>query len=114
MNELKKQTCPFCVELIGVDAKLCPRCRQWLTMKSFRHPVVGMIAMSVPLMTLLVVGALALFARLERLQNPKPYYSEFPDSLRVLESDMNWTVVRDDLRIYIAGVLTNTGPVAWQ
>lgn len=114
MNDSEQQICRFCAEIISAKAKLCPRCRQWLTMKSFRNPTVGAVCFGVPLMACFVLGALAVLSRIDRLQHPKPYYSEFPDSVRVLESHMNWTVVRDELRIYIAGVLTNSSPVTWK
>ena len=55
-----------------------------------------------------------MFSILDRLQNPKPYYSEFPKSLKVLESRMNWAQTPNGLRIYITGVLTNASPVAWK
>ncbi len=66
-------------------------------------------------MVILWVGFMVvMFSFLDRLQNPKPYYSEFPDSLKVMESHMNWTQTRDGLRIYITGVLTNKSPVTWR
>ena len=110
----EKCICPFCAETIKVAAKLCPHCRQWLTMRSFRHPLVNLLVVGIPMVLVIVFGALALFSSLDRLSNPKPNYSEFPDSLRILEVNMNWTVVRGELRVYIAGVLTNTSSVTWK
>lgn len=60
----------------------------------------------------IVLGATA-FSKPELLQNPRPNYSEFPNSLKILESPMNWAITENGLRIYLTGVLTNTGPVSW-
>lgn len=59
-------------------------------------------------------GALVVFSRLDQLQNPRPYYSEWPGSLQVTRSRMNWAQTRDGTRIFIVGVLTNTSPVNWR
>ena len=56
----------------------------------------------------------AVFSRVDRLQNPKPYYSEFPGALKITESRMNWAQTSLGLRIFVAGVLTNTSPAAWR
>ncbi len=114
MNDPEKRTCPFCVEILKTEAKLCPHCHQWLTLKSFRHPWVMMFIHVVPVTVIYVTLAVTAFSRLERMQNPKPYYSEFPGSLRILESRMNWAQTENGSRIYITGVLTNSSPVAWK
>jgi len=72
-----------------------------------------MLVHGVPLLAFWLARAMVVFSRLDRLQNPKPYYSEFPNSLKVLESRMNWAETREGLRIILAGVLTNDSPVAW-
>ena len=114
MNDPEKRTCPFCAEVIKAEAKLCPRCHQWLTLKSFRHPLVMLLVHVVPLAVLWVGGAIFTFSLLDSFQNPKPYYSEFPNSLKIIESRMNWVQTEKGLRIYITGVLTNTSPVTWK
>ena len=114
MNDPEKRTCPFCAEIIHAEAKLCPRCHQWLKLKSFRHPLVSMLLHVVPVTIVWVFLIAAMFSCLDRLQNPKPYYSEFPDSLKIMESHMNWAQTGNGLRIYLAGVLTNTSPAAWR
>jgi hypothetical protein len=113
MNDPETRICPFCAETVKRQAKLCPRCQQWLTWKSLRHPLIMVLLHVVPLMALWVALSFALSAHLDSLQNPGPYYSEFPDSLRVLESRMNWVQTPEGARIYVTGVLTNTSPVGW-
>ena len=49
-----------------------------------------MLTHVVPMVILWVGFMVVMFSFLDRLQNPKPYYSEFPDSLKVMESHMNW------------------------
>ena len=114
MNDPLKRICPFCAETIEVKAKLCPHCHQWLTWKSFRHPGANMLVHIVPMTAFWVLLIVVMFSSLDRLQNPKPYYSEFPNSLQVLESQMNWAQTSNGLRIYLTGVLTNASPVAWR
>ena len=114
MNDPEKRICPFCAESIQVKAKVCPRCHQWLTLKSLRHPSVMVLVHVVPITVIWIAMAIAMFSLFDSFQNPKPYYSEFPNSLKVLESQMNWTQTKDGLRIYITGVLTNTSPVVWR
>lgn len=72
------------------------------------------LVFGIPMLVFFVSMFSVLFSMVDRLQNPKPYYSEFPDSLKVLESRMNWAQTRDGLRIFLAGVLTNDSPVAWR
>jgi hypothetical protein len=113
MNDPEKRICRYCAEAIEAKAKLCPHCHQWLTLMSFRHPLVMLLVHLVPLSVFYVALLAAVFSHLDRLQNPKPYYSEYPGSLRIIESRMNWTQTDDGLRIYVTGVLTNTSPVTW-
>jgi predicted nucleic acid-binding Zn ribbon protein len=114
MTDPEQRTCPFCSEAIKAEAKVCPRCRQWLTLKSFRHPLVLMLCHALPMLAIWIAGTLVIYSRLEQLQNPKPYYSEFPGSLQVIESRMNWAQTRDGLRVFVVGVLTNSSSVNWR
>ena len=114
MNDPKKRTCPFCAEVIKAEAKLCPHCRQWLTLKSFRHPLVLVFTHVIPMIILWVGFMVMMFSFIDRLQNPKPYYSEFPNALKILESQMNWAQTEKGLRIYLTGVLTNNSPIGWK
>ncbi len=114
MSDPTKRVCPFCAEVIRLEAKICPRCRQWLTLKSFRHPFVMMFTHLVPLLILWIAISIEAVAFFDRFQNPKPYYSEFPDAIKILNSKMNWAQTQNGLQIFITGVLTNGGPVGWK
>ncbi len=109
-----QKTCPFCAEQIRQTAKLCPRCRQWLTLRSIRHPVIYMLVGVLPLL----LGAVLVFVTISRMfdniGNPGPYYSEFASPLKILESNMNWAETGSGLRIYITGLLTNESFQAWK
>ena len=113
MNAESTRICPFCAEPIKTAAKLCPHCRQWLTMRSMRNPVVSAWVVGVPMIAIFIVVGTASLNALDRMLNPKPYYTAFPQALRVLESRMNWAQTKDGLRIYLTGILTNQCPVAW-
>lgn len=113
MNGPEKRTCPFCAETIAAQAKVCPRCHQWLTLRSFRHPLVSTLVHLIPLLAFWVAGTAAVLSAFDRLQNPRPFYSEFPHALTVLESRMNLAETKDGLRLFVTGVLTNDSPVTW-
>jgi hypothetical protein len=57
---------------------------------------------------------MAFLVKFDRIANPKPYYSEFLDSLRIVESRMNWVQTKDGRRIYLVGIITNQSQVAWR
>ncbi len=63
--------------------------------------------------TLMLLGFWIVHGFEERF-NPPPYYTEFRDSLRVLEYRMNWVEKDKQPLIYVTGILTNQGPVAWK
>jgi len=114
MNDPEKRTCPFCAEAIKAEAKLCPHCRQWLTWKSFRHPLVMTLTHAVPAFGMMVAMMMAVFSISENLGNPRPYYSEFPNALKIVEARMNWAQIEKGPCIYLTGILTNTSPVTWR
>ena len=63
---------------------------------------------------LYIVMGIWFMSIMSRLENPKPYYTDFPRALRVVESRLNWAQTKDVLRIYLTGILTNHSPVAWR
>lgn len=114
MNAENSRICPFCAESINLVAKLCPRCRQWLTIRSLRNPAVFIWLHGGLLAAVWIVMGFWFLRAMNRLENPKPYYSAFPQALRVVESRMNWAQTKDGQRIYLTGILTNQSPVAWR
>jgi hypothetical protein len=72
-----------------------------------------MLVHLIPMLTIWVAGTVAVFSALDCFQNPRPFYSEFPHALTVLESRLNWAETKDGLRLFITGVLTNDSPVTW-
>jgi len=73
-----------------------------------------MLVHLVPVTVVWIVLIATLFSHLDGLQNPKPCYSEFPNSLKILASQMKWARTDNGLRIYLTGVLTNSSPVSWK
>jgi hypothetical protein len=107
------RTCPFCAETISAVAKVCPRCRQWLSFRSLRNPVVGGFLVASAMMTLWFGMGVALEKNLKRLSSQPPYYEEFPNALQVLQSRMNWVETKDGLRIFVTGMVTNQSAIPW-
>ena len=70
--------------------------------------------MVVPLFVLIIGFGVAALTKLDRTLYPAPYYTDFPNSLRVVESRMDLVETSNGLRIYITGILTNQSPVAWK
>jgi hypothetical protein len=114
MNAESSRLCPFCAEAIKPAAKLCPRCRQWLTLRSLRNPTISIWLLGAPMIAIFIVMGQGLLNSMDRIINPKPYYADFPQTLRVVESRMNWAHTSYGLRIYLTGILTNPGPIAWR
>jgi hypothetical protein len=110
MNPETAKNCPFCQEAIRPAAKICPRCRQWLTWRSFRNPFVGVIAM----LAIVAVAAICIMGLLQRTINPPPYYVDSPAALQVLDSQMFFRNTTNGPRIYITGILTNQSQIAWR
>jgi predicted nucleic acid-binding Zn ribbon protein len=108
------RTCPFCAETIKPAAKVCPRCRQWLTLRSIRNPAIAIWVFGLPHLAIYICLAVLVLTFLNRIENPRPNYTEYLNSLHVLESHMNWAGTGSDLRLYITGILTNQSAVAWR
>lgn len=114
MNVEAKKTCPFCSEAIPLAAKVCPRCRQWLSLRSTRHPLVATLIAGLPTVAFFLLMAVAATRAIERFGNPQPHYTDFVGSIQILESRMNWARTSSGLRIYITGLLTNQSEHAWK
>lgn len=112
MNGESTKTCPFCAEKIQATAKICPWCRRWLSLCSFRHPVVSIIV-GVGMMLVFVAYMFRLMDYASRMFNPPPYYYDFLGSLQIEQSQMFFKDTTNGPRIYITGMLTNQSPIAW-
>ena len=110
MCENGLKICPYCAESIPARAKVCPRCRQWLTIFSFRSQ--GFANLAVGLGVLILFGGGLLF--LHKLLNVGVDFSPYRDGLSVVESRMDFQVLDKDSKIYIVGILTNQTDVAWK
>jgi hypothetical protein len=113
MTSLKQdenKTCRYCAESIPARAKVCPRCRQWLTFRSFRNPVVILFTTILPFLAMQAIFLLPL----GNIVNPPPYYSDFRGSIQILNSNMNWAETTDGSRVYLTGLLTNQSKIAWK
>lgn len=107
------KNCRFCAESVPATARICPRCRQWLSLRSFRHPLITTLLLA--LLGLVVFGILfRLTNRVQRFMNPPPYYSDFRDSIQILKSDMEWVETSDGARLFVTGILTNQSQIAWR
>jgi len=93
---------------------VCPRCRQWLTVRSIRNPAISVWVYGLPHLVIYAVMAMAILTAVNRFTNPKPDYTDFINSIRVTESRMNWAETSNGPRIYITGILTNQSSIAWR
>jgi hypothetical protein len=93
---------------------VCPRCRQWLTLRSLRNPAIAVWVYGFPHLVIYALMAVLILTAVNRFQNPKPDYTDFFNSLRVMESRMNWAETSNGPRIYITGILTNQSDIAWR
>jgi predicted nucleic acid-binding Zn ribbon protein len=114
LDTANTRTCPFCAESIKREAKVCPRCRQWLTLRSIRNPAITVWVYGLPHLVIYALLGMLILTALNRFQNPKPDYTAFVNSLRVMESRMNWAETSNGLRLYITGILTNQSGFAWR
>lgn len=114
LDAASSRTCPFCAESIKREAKVCPRCHQWLTLRSLRNPAIAVWVYGFPHLAIYALLGMLLLTALDRIQNPKPNYTAFVTSLRVLESRMNWAETSNGPRIYVTGILTNQSEFAWR
>jgi hypothetical protein len=110
MNPHPEKQCPFCAEYIKAAAKVCPRCRQWLSMRSFRHPLVG-TTMGLVLLMLTAAGFLGM---MHRLVISPPNYTDSPAALQIIQSQMFFKDATNGPHIYITGILSNQSQTAWR
>ncbi len=102
--------CPYCFEETKPAAKVCPHCRNWLSIFSLRNPVVGMVVVYM-LFLIFIIGFLTFT---KQLMNPGRDFSPYRDSISVVESRMNFQADQFGQAIYVVGVLTNKSELAWK
>lgn len=114
MNETTRRICPFCAESIPARARVCPRCRQWLSWRSLRHPQTQLLLIEIPLLVVVLLGLGQFVRAFHGLFDPRPNYSEAPGALTVIRSAFNWVDTEKGPRLFVTGVLTNHSALAWR
>lgn len=116
MNAINSQTktCRYCAETIPSAAKVCPRCRQWLTLRSISHPAYYLWISAAPVLIALSAWASLAIIKMERIMYPRPFYTEVPDSLRVTESKFDFRQTDSGVRLYVTGLVTNQSQIPWK
>jgi hypothetical protein len=114
MSSQENKTCPYCAETIPAAAKRCPRCRIWLSFRSLRHPLVGVFVVVLPVMAAYFMMGYKLLNHFQMMMNPPPFYSDFPGSIKVLESRMNWADTTDGRFLFVTGIVTNQSSASWR
>ena len=110
-NDAGIRNCPYCTEQINIAAKVCPRCRQWLTALSLRNPAMAAILMCLS-MFILIVG---LIVSVARLVNPGVGFSDYRDTVSVVESRMSLGKTDEGIpTVNIIAIITNKSDVAWK
>ena len=102
--------CPYCAEETKPAAKVCPHCRNWLSIYSLRNPVVAIICVVI-VFIILMIGLLKF---VEQLMNPGRNFSPYRESISVVESQMSFQNDQSGQIIYVVGVLTNKSDLAWK
>lgn len=108
------RVCPFCDETIRAAARVCPRCRQPLSFRTLRHPVTGILALTLPATAIIIVIMTLFTIKFDGTINPRPYFDEQPQSLKLTASHMNWVHFTNEERIYLLGTITNQSEVPWK
>lgn len=113
-EQKNRKTCPSCAESIPVAAKICPRCRQWLSFLSFRNPFAVVLFAFLPMFASMILFGYWSFNRLGKLFNPPPFYSDFQGSIQILDSKMKWVETSEGPRLFLTGLITNRSSMAWR
>ena len=104
------RACPYCAEEVSANAKICPHCRQWLSVHSLRNPTV-FLAMVCSLGLVCIVSCLLFF---RQIMNPGKDFSPYRESIYVVESRMNFQSDEKEPSVNVVVVLTNRSEFAWK
>ena len=110
MNDVDLKTCPHCAEQIKAAARVCPRCRQWLTFFSLRNPAF----LNVACLLCVLVTSIVFYLFIERISNSGVDFSPYRDGILVKESRMNFATGGEQDSVRVVGVLTNETAVGWK
>lgn len=102
--------CPYCAEQVKTTAKICPWCRQWLSLFSLRNPSTFAMAFYLCLL-IFSIGFLLFF---HRLVGPGTDFSSYRDGISVIESRMSFATEEKDPKVYVIAVITNQTEMAWK
>jgi len=108
------KTCPYCAEAVKAQARVCPRCRQWLAFRSLRNPAFASWVISGIFILAYLPLVILLLVRMDQSFNPRPLYHESPQKLRLTESRMSWKQFDSGFRIVLTGVVTNESNIPWE
>jgi hypothetical protein len=104
-------TCRYCAEEVKPAAKVCPHCRQWLSVLSLRNPTFSAVA-SALLGVVFIVGCLVTFNQMVKSGTD---FAPYRDSISVLESRINFQPDQNgEQMLYVVGVLTNQSHLPWR
>lgn len=113
-NPESPSVCKFCTEPVKVNARVCPHCRQWLTLRALRNPqVLGCVVGGLLSLTLIPMYFI-LMSKFANAFNPRPFYYESSRGLRLTQSTMLWQQFDSSLRIVITGVVSNESEIPWK
>lgn len=112
MNDQNLKTCRYCSEKIAADAKVCPRCGQWLSIFSLKNPAVLVAALSV--WTILTVTAFDIVIR--KHFSPGTDFSPYRSQICVTESHMAFhtNYFEKETAVSVIAILTNQTDLAWK
>ena len=110
MSDEISMVCPYCAEPVKTAAKICPWCRQWLSLFSLRNPAVFVMIFYF----CMVVVAFGFFIFLQRMFDPGINFSPYRDSISIVESRMNLEDAGKDSSVHVVAVITNQTDIAWK
>ena len=102
--------CPYCAEQINAAAKVCPRCRQWLSIYSLRNPAAFMGVFCLCILVFWVGTQM----QLQKLFNSGLDFSPYRDGIAVVESRMNIKDAGKDSSVYVVALITNRTEITWK
>lgn len=109
MNDGNFKICPYCAEQVKAAAKVCPRCRQWLSIFSLRNPGLGVGAFCLLGLFLTIFLVVSIHHVINRGIDFLPYRGQ----ISVVESRMFFATNQNTPYVYIVGIATNQSSLAW-